>query len=118
MALPDKIDDSEIPAQNVLRGSNLTGTIQVKIVKTGSHQFYEDDGSLGNEARTITVPVNGVDMEVAVGGDNLPGLKAAFGDRFSAWVGQQVVIAPKQKLNPRTKQNVMGLSIIPAPKMG
>jgi hypothetical protein len=117
MTLGNVIDDSELPAQNILKGVDLKGSVQVPIVGVGSHQFPRPDGS-SDEQRTITIKIDGQEKSCVVGGDNLPGMVTGFGKDVTKWVGQQVVISPKEKLNPQTKQKTIGLLIVPAPRMG
>ncbi|MEM3265640.1 MAG: hypothetical protein QXH07_06780 [Thermoplasmata archaeon] len=110
-----EIKPSELGAMNVLRARDIAGElIDTTIKQVGSREFKHPDGTV-QEKRTLTVAINGEDKSFVLGGDNIATVVAAYGRDTTKWIGKEIRISTAPKMNPLTKEKVLGL-IISIPK--
>jgi len=106
---PDVISDEELPSANILRGSEVAGKfLETAISAVGLFQLKD-----GSTARTLTVPVNGVEKTFILNRSNKQALVEAYGKNTKEWIGKHIRITSVKRLNPKTGVQVDGILVLP-----
>jgi len=107
--IADVISDEELPASNILKGSEVVGKfVEATISAVGTFQLKD-----GSTARTLIVPVNGVEKSFILNRSNKGALVEAYGKNTKDWVGKHIRITSVKRLNPKTGVQVDGILVLP-----
>ena len=108
-ALSEIVSDEELPSANILRGSEVSGKfLETSISAVGLFQMRD-----GTTARTLTVPVNGVEKTFILNRSNKQALVEAYGKNTKEWIGKHIRITSVKRLNPKTGVQVDGILVLP-----
>jgi len=107
--IADIVSDEELPASNILKGSEVVGKfLETTISAVGLFQLKD-----GTTARTLTVPVSGVEKSFILNRSNKAALVEAYGKNTKDWVGKHIRITSVKRLNPKTGVQVDGILVLP-----